>query len=148
MEPTGVPALPASVSPWAAALVLGIHVGVIGFNLFWLAAIPLGAWRGWRFIRNRWWRVAHLAAMAVVAGQAVLGRACFLTLWQDELAGFRRGQTPLIMGWVNKLIFWPLPLWIFALGYCVLFAYTLALFRLVPPRRCGGGALLSRTGQP
>ena len=115
-----------------AALVLAVHLAVIGFNLFGLVAVPLGAWRGWRFVRVRWWRALHLASLAVVALQALAGRACFLTLWQDDLAGAAE-QPPLIMRFVNGLIYWPLPMWAFTAAYAAVFVYVLALWKFVPP---------------
>jgi hypothetical protein len=117
----------------AAALVLAVHLGVIAFNLFGLVVIPLGAWRGWAFVRAPTWRWLHLASFLVVAAQAVAGRACFLTIWQDALTG-RRAEPPLIMRFVNSMIFWPLPGWVFAVLYVALLAYVCALFMLVPPR--------------
>jgi hypothetical protein len=116
------------------AWVLGAHLLVIAFNVFGLFAIPLGAWRGWGFVRVRWWRALHVASFAIVALQAALGRACFLTLWQDQLAGGGRSE-PLIMSWVNRMIYWPLPIWVFTAAYLVLFAYVLLLWKLVPPSR-------------
>jgi hypothetical protein len=121
-----------------AGLVLTVHVAVILFNLFGLIAVPLGAWRGWSFVRIFWWRALHLAALAVVALQAVLGRACFLTLWQDSLlqnAGETGSRVPLIQRWVAQAIFWPLPVWFFALLYVTVWIYAIALWRIVPPRR-------------
>jgi hypothetical protein len=121
-----------------AGLVLWAHVCVILFNLFGLIAVPLGAWRGWAFVRVFWWRALHLAALAIVALQALLGRACFLTLWQDSLAqnaGESGSQAPLIQRWVSEVIFWPLPVWFFALVYMAVWIYALALWRLVPPHR-------------
>jgi hypothetical protein len=116
-----------------AGLVLGVHLAAIGFNLFGLVAIPVGAWLGWAFVRGRAFRLTHLASMAVVALQAAAGRACFLTLWQDELGGLGQGQ-PLIMRWVNGLIYWPLPMWVFTAIYLAAFAYVVALLWLVPVR--------------
>ena len=116
-----------------AEAVLALHLVVIGSNLFGLVATPLGAWVGWGFVRVRWWRLLHLASLALVAVQAVAGRACFLTLWQDELAGQGPGA-PLIARAVNSVIYWPLPLWVFAALYVVVFLYALGLYRLVPPR--------------
>ena len=115
-----------------AALVLAAHLAVIAFNLFGLVAIPLGAARGWAFVRVRWWRALHLASMAMVAVQALAGRACFLTVWQDDLSG-ASGRAPLIMRVVNGLIYWPLPMWVFTAAYVAVLAYVLALWRLVPP---------------
>lgn len=127
-----------AVGLWLAEAVLAVHLGVIAFNLFGLIAIPLGGWLGWRWVRVRWWRWLHLASMAVVAVQAMAGRACFLTLVQARLSGSGGAPEPLIMGVVNRLIFWPLPLWVFAVLYVVLLAYVLALLKLVPPRRRDG----------
>ena len=117
-----------------AGLVLAAHLAVIAFNLFGLVAIPLGAWRGWRFVRLRWWRLAHLASLAAVALQALLGRACFLTIWQGDLAG-GGGEEPLIARWINRAIYWPLPLWAFTAAYVAVFVYVLALWWRVPPSR-------------
>jgi hypothetical protein len=116
-----------------AGAVLALHLGVIGFNLFGLLAIPLGAWCGWRFVRVAWWRILHVLALAAVAGQALAGRACFLTRWQDALEGRAGAPAPLIMRFVDRVIFWPLPLWVFALLYLLVWFYVLALLWLVPP---------------
>jgi Protein of Unknown function (DUF2784) len=119
-----------------ASIVLAIHLGVILFNVFGLIAIPLGAWRGWRFVRVFWWRALHLAILAAVAVQALLDRACFLTLWQSALqqgAGEAPSPAPLIAGWVNRLIFWPLPVWFFAVLYVGVWIYALLLWWRVPP---------------
>lgn len=118
--------------------VLLLHLGVILFNLFGLIAIPVGAWRKWRFVYIFWWRALHLFALAAVALQALFHRACFLTVWQTDLLqplGHGVGSTPLISGWINGLIYWPFPLWAFTLLYVATYLYTLALWRLVPPRR-------------
>jgi len=119
-----------------AYAVLALHVAVIAFNVFGLAAIPLGAWFGWRFVRVRWWRLLHLASLAVVAVQALAGRACFLTLWQARLEQ-GADETPLIARLVNQTLYWPLPLWVFTALYLAVLAYVLLLWRLVPPRRGG-----------
>jgi hypothetical protein len=113
--------------------VLALHVGIILFNVFGLVVIPLGGWRGWRFVRVAWWRFLHLGALAVVAVQALAGRACILTLWQDALLGRGQSAPPLIMRWVDRIIFWPLPLWFFAALYVLVWLYVLALLRWVPP---------------
>ena len=115
-----------------AELVLALHLAVIAFNIFGLVAVPVGALAGWSFVRIRWWRRLHLASLAVVALQALFGRACFLTLLQGELEGGRE-QAPLIMRWVNSVIYWPLPMWAFTVGYVLVFAYALALYRWVRP---------------
>jgi hypothetical protein len=116
-----------------AELTLAVHVAIIGFNVFGLIVIPLGAYRGWAFVRGRVWRTLHLASFAVVAAQSLLGRACFLTDWQAVLTG-EASRQPLIMRWVNSVIYWPLPMWVFDAVYIAAFAYVVALYWLVPPR--------------
>jgi len=132
--------------PLQSALAYGVlllHLGIISFNVFWIVAIPLGAWRGWCFVYAFWWRALHLGILSAVALQAILHRACFLTIWQIDLlqsAGSSISSGPLISGWINRLIYWPLPLWLFALFYVAVCIYVLLLWWLVPPRRTRKGA--------
>ncbi len=126
-----------SLASLLADLVLLAHLAVILFNVGGLIVIPLGGWLGWRFVRIFWWRALHVAVLAAVALQPLLGRACFLTLWQGSLmgAGGIAAEGSALRRWIDGVIFWPLPIWVFALIYVAVFLYTLALWRLVPPRR-------------
>lgn len=120
-----------------ARAILYFHVLVITFNLFGLLVIPVGAWRGWAFVRVFWWRALHLAILGIVAVQALFDRICFLTLWQSELleaAGETASHASLIQRWLSRIIFWPLPLWAFAVLYVLIWIYVLSLWWLVPPR--------------
>jgi Protein of Unknown function (DUF2784) len=121
-----------------ADAILWFHVGVVLFNVFGLVVVPIGAWRGWEFVRIFWWQALHLAMLALVAIQAVFGRACFLTIWQSDLlqrAGQAGSSGPFNQRWATRLIFWPLPLWFFVILYLAVLVYALALWWLVPPRR-------------
>ena len=117
----------------AGGLVLAAHLAVIAFNVAGLAVIPLGAALGWRWVRAIGWRALHVASWAVVAAQAALGRACFLTIWQDQLTG-AGPQPPLIARWVDSLVYWPLPIWAFAVLYLVLFAAVIGFWAWPPTR--------------
>ena len=90
-------------------LILAIHVAIILFNIFGLVAIPIGGWRHWRFVRSPVWRFVHILSLGVVALQAAVGRACFLTIWQDALTNGSQGSQPLIARTVDALIYWPIP---------------------------------------
>jgi len=118
-----------------AAAILALHVTIIAFNIAGLIVIPLGAWRGWRFVHAPLWRLAHIASLAVTAVQAMLGQACFLTDWQFAASGEQGEAEPLIMRWVNSLVYWDIPLEVFSLIYIGILAYALALLWLVPLRR-------------
>jgi hypothetical protein len=123
-----------------AHAVLFFHLAIILFNLFGLVIIPLGAWRGWGVVRIFWWRALHLAILALVAVQAAVDRVCVLTAWQGALeraAGEAASDAPFIARIVNRLIFWPLPIWVFAAAYVAVCVYALLLWRFVPPTRRG-----------
>lgn len=119
--------------PSLAWLVLSVHLAIILFNVAGLVLIPLGAWRQWRWVRGFWWRLIHVLVLAIVAAQALAGRACFLTIWQAGLSNTLRPR-PLIATWVDHLIYWPLPLWFFTVLYVAVWGYVLYLWWRVPPR--------------
>jgi hypothetical protein len=101
---------------------------VIAFTVFGLVAIPLGAWGGWRDVRVFWWRALHIGILRIVALQVVLGRACFLTIWESDLlrlAGQAASNEPLMQQWVSRAIYWPLPLRVFAVLYVTVCFYAL-----------------------
>jgi len=115
-----------------ANAILTVHLAVIAFNVAGLIVIPLGAWLGWRIVRIGWLRLLHLGLLAVVAAQALAGRACILTIWQNELTGNRQMPEPMVMQWVDRVIYWNLPVWVFALIYSLAFLYVVALVVFIP----------------
>ena len=126
-----------STALFFADVILAMHGVIIAFNVLGLVLIPWGAWRSWKWVRRPFWRLAHLFALSIVALQALLGRACFLTLWQDHwlaLAGLQTSHQPLIQGWINRLLFWPLPMAFFVTLYVLVWGYVIWLWYQVPPR--------------
>ena len=123
----------------AAALgriVLYLHFLVVVFNVAGLVLIPFGGWRDWSFVRIYWLRVVHLTLLFIVGVQALLGRYCFLTLWQsflDEVSG--GGPDLLLDRVIRAAIYWPLLPWAFIILYLGAFILTLWYWRVVPPRR-------------
>jgi hypothetical protein len=115
-----------------ADAVLAVHLAIIAFNVAGLIIIPVGARAGWRIVGIAWLRLLHLGLLAVVAGQALAGRACILTIWQNDFANQNQSADPLIMRWVNHLIYWNLPFWTFTVIYICVFLYVLCLSVLVP----------------
>jgi hypothetical protein len=117
-----------------ADAILAVHLVIIAFNVAGLVVIPLGALAKWPLIRNFWLRLLHLALLAVVALQALAGRACILTIWQAQLTGTTGAAPPLVMRWINGLIYWNLPPWLFVVIYVLVFLYVVLLWLAVPPR--------------
>jgi hypothetical protein len=117
-----------------ADAILVVHFGIVLFIVGGLLAVWVGAALGWPWVRNRWFRYAHLAAIAYVAAEALLGIACPLTVWE----AVARGGTPagsFVGRWVRALLFYRAPEWVFTVAYLAWAAATLATLRLVPPRR-------------
>ena len=115
-----------------ADLILVIH---FAFVLFVVAGLPLvwiGAARGWGWVRNRSFRIAHLAAILFVSAEAAAGVWCPLTLWEDALRGVT-GERSFVARWIHGLLFHDLPPWMFTLAY-LLYALLVALtWWRVPP---------------
>lgn len=120
-----------------ASVILGVHLGVVAFNVGGLVLVPIGGALGWRWVRLYRLRLLHLLSLAVVALQALFGRACFLTIWQFALQSQHGAgePPPMIATWINRLLYWPLPHWVFVVAYVAVFAYTILLWRWVPPVR-------------
>ncbi len=119
-----------------ADIILVVHFLFVAFVVGGLALIWLGAAAGWRWVRNFWFRIAHLAAICFVAAEALLGIICPLTAWEDALRG-ARNETSFIARWIHRVLFYSFPDWVFTTAY-VLFALAVALtFWLAPPRRRG-----------
>src|SRR5271169_4269738 len=91
-----------------ADLVLVVHAAFIAFVVVGLVLIWVGRFRGWAFVRNIWFRVAHLAAMSVVAAESLMGFICPLTTWEDQLrllaGGHQRYEGSFIQHWLHSLI--------------------------------------------
>ena len=121
-----------------ANAVLLVHVGVVLFVVLGLPLVVIGNRAGWSWVNRRGWRVAHLAAIAVVTLQAWLGRYCPLTIWESALRE-RAGQEGYTGGfiehWVHRLLYYDVTLWIFAIlypGVALLVAWSWWRY---PPRR-------------
>lgn len=124
-----------------ADLVLVVHAAFVGFVVFGLLLIWLGHVRGWSFVRNFWFRLAHLAAIAVVAGESLAGFICPLTAWESRLrllaGGEQRYAGSFVQHWLHKVMFFELPESVFTVAYVTFFlVVALSLWR-VPPRRPG-----------
>ncbi|MBV9191397.1 MAG: DUF2784 domain-containing protein [Betaproteobacteria bacterium] len=120
-----------------ADAILVVHFVIVAFNVGGLLVVWIGAPLGWQWIRNPWFRYVHLAAMAFVAAEAVLGIACPLTVWEDALRG-GGGPESFVGRLVRWLMFYQAPEWVFTTAYVAWALATLATLRFVPPRRRAG----------
>ncbi|MEE4163907.1 MAG: DUF2784 domain-containing protein [Woeseiaceae bacterium] len=121
----------------AADLLLFVHVSFVVFVVAGLVLILAGAGRGWAWIRNPWFRLAHVAAITVVVLQAWLGRVCPLTTWEMALrakAGDETYAGAFIAHWLQALLYYEAPMWVFALAYTLFGALVVVSWIRVRPR--------------
>jgi hypothetical protein len=98
-----------------------------------------GGLLGWRWTRNLPFRLAHLAAVVLVAVEALLGVVCPLTEWEfqlRELAGQHvERQLSFVARLVRSIIFYDFPTWVFTVAYVGFALLVAGSFLLFPPRR-------------
>ena len=120
-----------------ADLIVAIHAAYVAFVVFGFAAIPLGAAAGWRWIGNGYFRLAHLAAILAVCVETLVGMTCPLTTLENALRerGGAAGYAGDFIGhWLDWLIFYNAPAWVFTILYLAFGACVAATLWLVPPR--------------
>src|SRR6266853_1344165 len=119
--------------PWLADAVLVVHVLFVLFVVGGFALILAGAGR-WGWVRNRRFRVLHLAAIVFVAAEALLDVTCPLTRWEDMLRVTGREERSFIGRWLAWLLYYDLPEWVFALAYAAFALAVIGCWRAIPPR--------------
>ena len=120
----------------AADGLLIIHALFIAFVVFGLVFIIAGVVRGWRWVRNPWFRFIHLGAIGIVVMQAWLNIICPLTIWENNLrekAGEATYAGSFIQHWLHKLIFYQAEAWVFTLCYTIFGALVVLAWYLAPP---------------
>lgn len=125
----------------AADLLLFGHVLFVAFVVLGLALILIGKLFGWKWVRNPWFRFAHLAAIAIVVLQSWVGVICPLTTWEmalRELAGDVVYSGSFISHWLESILYYQAPAWVFTVCYTVLAAVIVASWFWVRPRRFSG----------
>jgi hypothetical protein len=121
----------------AADLLLVVHALFVAFVVLGLVLIIAGGFLGWSWVRNPWFRIAHLAAIGVVVLQSWLGILCPLTTWEMALraqAGAATYPGSFIAYWVGEILYYDLPAWVFVAAYTVFGLLVAATWILVRPR--------------
>ena len=120
-----------------ADVVVALHAVYVGFVVFGLIAILLGRAMGWRWIRNPYFRIAHLAAIGFVCLESIVGIDCPLTTLENTLrlgAGQNGYSGDFIGYWLDRLIFYDFPPRVFTIIYLAFGLLAAATLWLVPIR--------------
>jgi hypothetical protein len=119
-----------------ADAVLLLHFAFVLFVVVGLVLIVTGGLRGWRWVRDRRFRWAHLAAIGVVVAQAWLGVLCPLTTLESALrerAGAATYSGSFVAHWAGELLYFDAPPWVFTAAYTAFGAAVALSWLLVRP---------------
>ena len=120
-----------------ADMVLVLHVAIVAFVVVGLVLIVAGNLRGWRWVNALWFRLAHLAAIAVVVAESWVGMVCPLTtleLWLRTQAQGATYEGSFIEHWLQRVLYYDAPPWVFTLGYTLFGLIVIAIWWRYPPR--------------
>ena len=120
-----------------ADVVLTLHFAVVAFVVAGLAVIIIGNLRSWVWVNSLWFRLAHLGAIVIVIAQAWLGVTCPLTtleMWLRTRAHATVYGESFIEHWVQRLLYYEGPPWLFALCYSFFGLLVVAAWVCFPPR--------------
>lgn len=118
-----------------------LHAAFVLFVVGGQGSIVLGWVLGWGWTRERPFRVVHLVAIGWIVVQTWLGQMCPLTSWENEfrrLAGEQGYGTSFVEYWLDRLLYWSAPSWVFAVVYTLFGAVVLLTFIAYPPRKGRG----------
>jgi hypothetical protein len=124
-----------------ADAVLALHFAVVVFVLAGLILVLVGNARGWNWVNNLWFRLAHLGAIAYVVAQQWFGVVCPLTtleMWLRAQAGAATYSGGFIEHWLGRLLFYDGPAWAFTLVYTLFGLAVAATWWYFPPARRHG----------
>jgi hypothetical protein len=120
-----------------ADIILVLHALFIAFVILSFILTVIGIFRRWQWTRNFWFRAANLLAIGLVAVNAWLGEICPLTSWENEMRETTgEGVYPgtFVGYYLQKVIYYDFPIWVFAIVYTVFSALVLITWVIWPPR--------------
>ncbi|MCM2253873.1 MAG: DUF2784 domain-containing protein [Ramlibacter sp.] len=123
-----------------ADMVLALHLGVVLFVIAGLVLVVLGNLRGWPWVNHLWFRLAHLGAIGVVVAESWIGITCPLTTLEMSLrarAGASTYSGGFVEFWLQRLLYYDAPAWLFTLGYTLFGLLVAASWWYFPPNRRG-----------
>ena len=121
-----------------ADLVVAVHAAYVVFVVGGELAVLAGWLLGWGWTRNRVFRLLHLAAIALVVVEVLTGTLCPLTVLENHLrrlAGGEGYELSFIGYWLDRVLFYRAPGWVFTLAYASFGLLVALTFWRYPPGR-------------
>lgn len=112
------------------------HALLASFVVLGFVAVIVGWFSGWRWVRNFWFRVIHLALIAIIVVFPLIGGLCPLTeleRWLRVHGGEEAYPGSFIAHWIHELLFVEVSPVVIAVSYCAFGLVVFLTFFLVPP---------------
>jgi hypothetical protein len=119
-----------------ADTVLALHLALVLFVVAGLVLVVAGNFRRWKWANKLWFRLAHLAAIAVVVAESWFGVVCPLTrleMWLRAQGGAGRYGGGFIEHWLARLLYYDAPAWVFTSTYTLFGVSVAASWWYFPP---------------
>jgi hypothetical protein len=119
-----------------ANLVLATHIAIVAFVILGLVLVIVGNLCRWNWVNKLWFRILHLGAIAVVVAESWLDITCPLTtleMWLREQANEQIYSGGFIEHWMQDLLYYDAPPWVFVLCYSLFGVFVLASWWIFPP---------------
>ncbi len=123
-----------------ADIIAIIHLGYVIFVVLGFILIVLGIIFKWKWIRNLWFRIAHLLAIVGVALEALMGINCPLTVLEFRLRyahNLSEEKVSFIGNIIDSILFYNAPMWLFTIIYSSFAVVVVITFIMAPPTRKG-----------
>ena len=120
-----------------ADVVLIAHFAIVLFVVGGLAIIIIGNHLRWSWVNMLWFRISHLATIGIVVAESWLGIACPLTTlenWLRTKAGQTSYNDSFIAHFLQRLIFYNAPEWIFIVAYTIFGLCVFVAWWRFPPK--------------
>lgn len=124
--------------PLLADLVLAAHLILVVFIVGGLVLVVIGNLRSWNWVNGLWFRLLHLAAIAIVVAESWFGLSCPLTTLEIWLRTKARATTytgGFIEHWLQRILFYDAPPWVFTAGYTLVGLLVVATWWFFPLAR-------------
>ena len=120
-----------------ADAVLSLHVAIVAFVVGGLVLVIAGNLLAWRWVNELWFRLAHLAAVAVVVAKSWFSVVCPLTsleMWFRKKAHETSYAGGFIEHWLQRILYYEAPTWFFTVAYSLFGLAVAAAWWYFPPR--------------
>jgi hypothetical protein len=120
-----------------ANIIAAVHIAYFLFIVVGCAGIAIGAAKGWKWIRNPWFRLSHLAAVYIVVFENVFNIQCPLNTAEWQLRCASQSAVEASSGFgrlLDTLLFHTIPGFALNVMYWCFAALLLIALIFIPPR--------------